>query len=52
MNHAAIFRRVAQIDVKGESIDEERNQESCEEAAREKEEGQVASSTGSNHEFC
>jgi len=30
MNHDAIFSRIAQFDVKGESFDEERNQESGE----------------------
>jgi hypothetical protein len=38
---------VARFDVKGESIDEERNQEGCKEEGRSEEEREVATSHGS-----
>jgi hypothetical protein len=43
---------IANFDVKGESIDEERNQESCEEEGRSEEEREVAASLEQHNKFC
>ncbi len=49
MNHTAIFFEGRKFDVKGESVDEERNQEGCKEEGRSEKEREVAASDRQLH---